>query len=133
MELHIISGNDIEKYRELLLPYINSFVTLLKGRYDFEDIFNLIKEERWTLWVVEKDLEIEAIIVTQIVKYPKIREFQIILCDGKDYKNWYYLINKMEDYAKLAGCDKMVALGRVGWEKIMQGYKKSYICIERDL
>lgn len=133
MELHIVPTEDIDKYQDILSPYMESFVTLLKGRYEYNDIFEQIKSGKWKLWVTHQGLELQAVIITQIVEYPRVREFQILLCHGEDYKKWYDLISEMEAYAGLSGCNKIAALGRTGWEKIMHGYKKSYICLERDL
>lgn len=133
MELHIISGEDTDKYREIINSHVDSFVALLKGRYGRDDVFEQIKEGNWTLWVTHEDSKLKAVIITQVMTYPKIKEFQILLCHGENYKDWCYLISKMEEYAKLLGCDKMVALGRMGWEKILPGYKRSYVCIEREL
>ncbi len=133
MELHTIAVESVDKHREELFPYLDSFVERSRDRYDIEDVFNNIKKGYWTLWVVHKDSELKAVLITQIIEYPKLRELQIIMCVGEKHKDWYSLISRMEEYAKLTGCKKVTAITRPGWEKVMQGYKKSHIYLERDL
>lgn len=133
MELHIIDVNDVNKHKEAISPYILSFVDRARGRYDSEDVFNRIKEGYWTLWVVHENIELKAVLITQFIHYPKLKELQIIMCVGEDHKEWYSLVHKMEEYAKLTGCKKLTAVTRPGWEKVMVGYKKSHIYLERDL
>lgn len=133
MELHIVPVKDLEKHRTIVLPYISSFVERSKGRFDSDYVFERIKKEMWTLWVVHENLELRAVLLTQIIKYPKLREFQIIMCVGRNHKDWYSLVTRMEEYAKLIGCKKLTAVTRPGWEKVMVGYKKSHIYLERDL
>lgn len=131
MELHIVK--DVENYRNIFLPYIESFVESAKGRYDIEDVFSNVKNGHWILWVVHEEGDVKAVLLTQTIQYPKLKEFQIIMCVGDKHKEWYHLISKIEEYAKLIGCTKLTALTRPGWEKIMLEYKKSHIYQERDL
>lgn len=133
MELHIIGIENIDKHREILVPYIESFVESAKGRYDLEDVFTIIKNGYWNLWAVYEGSELKAVLITQPVHYPKVKELQIIMCVGESYKDWYSLISRLEEYAKLDGCNKMTAITRPGWEKVMLGYKKSHVYLERDL
>lgn len=133
MELHIITAENIDKYREELSFYIESFVERSKGRYAIEDVFNNIKSGYWVLWVVHEHSELKAVLITQTIEYPRLKELQIIMCVGENHKDWYSLISKMEEYAKLMGCTKITAITRPGWEKVMKGYKKSHVYLERNL
>lgn len=133
MELNLISLDDIDKHKEVVSPYISSFVERANGRYDINDVFVNIKKGYWGLWVVHNDLVIQAALLTQFIQYPKLKELQIIMCVGERHKDWYFLVNKMEEYAQASGCKKITAVTRLGWEKIMRGYKKTHVYLERDL
>lgn len=133
MELQIVSVGDVDKQRDVVLPYIDSFVERARGRFDSDYVFSRIKEGLWLLWVVHEDMHLNAVLITQTINYPNLRELQIIMCVGVNHKEWYSLITKMEEFAKLTGCKKLTAITRPGWEKIMQGYQKSHVYLERDL
>lgn len=133
MELNFVALADVDKHREAVLPYIDSFVERAGGRYDIDDVFFNIKEGCWKLWVVHENLVIRAVLITQFIQYPKVKELQIIMCVGESYEDWYFLVNKMEEYASLSGCKKITAVTRPGWEKIMRGYKKTHVYLERNL
>lgn len=133
MELHIVSAEELDKHKNIMTPYIESFVERAKGRFSLEDVFNRIKEGNWTLWVVHEDFNLKAVLITQMILYPKIKELQIIMCVGDEYKNWYHLVSKMKEYAKLIGCKKLTAITRPGWEKIMTDFNKTHVYLEIDL
>jgi ribosomal protein L5 len=133
MDLHIVPIEALESQKTAVSPYVDSFVERANGRFDSEDVFERIKEGFWSLWIVHEKFEIRAVLMTQIIKYPKLKELQIIMCVGENHKDWYHLVNKMKDFARSSGCKKIVAITRPGWEKVMKEFEKSHVYLEGDL
>ena len=77
------------------------------GELDLDDLYDGIADKRMQLWVavVEDTGVIVAAMVTEIVNYPKIK-----------------------DWAKSEGCSRVEGLARDGWVRVLKeyGFRKLY-------
>jgi hypothetical protein len=48
-------------------------------------------------------------------------------------ERWLPLFSKIEDYAKAEKCRCMRVVGRPGWERVLSGYRKEFVILEKAL
>jgi hypothetical protein len=135
MEVGIISPDKIDDYWDAIQPLMQSFYERAEGRYEPEDIRELLKNNSFTLWAVVHNRELKSIVMNSIVQYPRLKELQIFMCAGDGYKDWVGLVETIAQYGRDMGCTKITALTRLGWDKILSnlGFKKTHIYLERNL
>lgn len=84
------------------------------------DCYRKIEREQATLWVVEKDMEIKAAIVTEILEYPACKTLNIWILAGKEFAAWADLVVAAEAYGRAQGCEWIEATGRPGLQRLLK-------------
>lgn len=84
------------------------------------DVYQKLRENRAILWVVEKDMEIVAATVTEIIEYPTCRTLNIWLLAGVKFWEWQDLVASMEAFARSNGCEWIEATGRPGLQRLLK-------------
>ena len=89
-------------------------------RYQSEDIFVALTKKEMQLWVIQRNNETIAVVITEITIYPRTKEFTVALLAGEDFKNWNeYALTVIGQWAYEAGCKRARMFGRIGWEKVL--------------
>jgi len=99
------------------------------GLSRFEDIERSILAGNQLVWIAWNGGNIEAAASTQLVN----GACEIVACSGEHRERWLSLISKIEDYAKAEGCRCMRIIGREGWERALDGYRREYVILEKAL
>jgi len=79
------------------------------------------------------DKEIIAVMVTQIIPYPKKKVLRVIAIAGEDMDRWFHFLPAIEEWAMELGCTSLEAWGRKGWLKVLKDWKCSYHILTKDL
>lgn len=118
-------------------PYMAKACKFTYGRYTTDDIYEMLDEGIYHLWVAfepdEEKPKIHGAVVTQFMGYPKAKYLSLTFCGGKDIKNWQapmlYLLKK---FARDMGCDGIEATARRGWAKLLagDGYNARWVTFE---
>lgn len=99
--------------------------------------FNTVEEDvfsgRALLWLAWKPPEIAAAVVTQLCANEKSHACYILACGGKRAKDWLPLMANIEAYARAEGCQKIRAVGRRGWIRLLPDFRAPFVVIEKDL
>lgn len=105
------------------------------GRYMVSDILDLLLQQKMQLWVAMENHEVLGIGLTEIIKFPQLKECRVICATGTNVNLWAHFIQKIEKWAVLQGCEKMMIVCRPGWEKLMKefNYKKNHVQLEKGL
>lgn len=85
------------------------------------------------LWLAWDGRSIMAAATTQLVKPIDSKICVLTACAGHDRERWLPLFARIEQYAKDEGCKAMRIFGRPGWERVLDGYKKTFVILEKDL
>lgn len=106
-------------------PFIERVIKKMElGDYlDPEDILESINRQDMQLWIVpaEGDKSIDAVIVTQILSYPKCRVFDLYLVAGDNMRSWVHeAMGILKGYGRSEGCKFIRGFGREGWVKIFE-------------
>lgn len=121
-----------------LWPHVFGFVTeALKygqGRFTVESIRERLGAGRARLWVVQRDRDTIAAVVTVNSDFPAKRVCTILLCGGADLDEWMGdTLHKVEAAARAEGCAQNEIIGRPGWERKCPGYDKAGVWLVKEL
>ncbi len=130
-----VPTSEVEVWWELVLPLMKTFFERVRGRYEPHHVVEALQKGDMQLWVVMREHSVLAACMTEVMRFPCVKEFRIIQLTGSDYELWVGLLSKLEDYAKCIGCDKIIGIARPGWEKVIKtmGYEKTHVYLEKDL
>lgn len=99
----------------------------------FSDMEDDVFSARALLWVAWRTPEIVAAVVTQIRATENGRVCYLGACGGKDSASWLHLMAAIEQYARDERCNKIRAVGRKGWLRVLPDFTSPMIVIEKDL
>jgi len=120
------------KQIDLFWPHVKHLIRAAierTGLSRFEDIEKSILGGEQLVWVAWGSGNIEAAASTQLVN----GACEIVACAGEQRERWLSLISKIEEYAKAEGCRCMRIIGREGWERVLDGYRREYVVLEKVL
>jgi hypothetical protein len=102
------------------------------GLSSFADIESDVLAGMQLVWIAWDGKEILAAATTQLVK-PLDKVCVLTACSGYDRAQWLPLFEQIEKYAEAEGCMKMRIFGRPGWERVLDGYRREYVILEKRL
>jgi hypothetical protein len=71
-------------------------------------------------WMIGEGNELLAVMVTQVIQYPRRRGLMIFSLSGARMDEWFEKADELiTTYAKHMGCDHIQAEGRRGWERVL--------------
>ena len=106
--------------------YLKDAIALNRGEFDLEDIHKLILEKKMQLWGIH-DGELKAVMVTEVIEYPRQKRVRVVLIGGSEMDTWLEVaVEAMDRFKELNGADGIEILGRKGWVKTLaqHGYKE---------
>jgi hypothetical protein len=72
-------------------------------------------------------------VVTTIDIFPRIKQLTVIIGAG-DLKEIDDVIRPtIEAWARRIGCDTMLIMGRPGWQRALEGYRRTAVVLEKKL
>ena len=102
-----------------------------------EHIFRQAQENAVQLWVIyqypPEELDILAVVVTQIVRYDEASVCEILLAGGREMKKWTPLLTELEAWAKREGCSRIHVNGRPGWARVFPEYREVYRVFAKEI
>ena len=96
------------------------------GRYTVSNIYDLVKEGDYQLWVAIDGQDFKGAVVTNIITYPQRKLLGLQFCGGEELDTWKEpMLNLLKQFAKDVGCEGLESTGRPGWAKVFKndGYK----------
>ena len=85
------------------------------------------------LWLAWNGRNIEAACVTALRRTDDGTVCIMLACAGRKRDRWLHLLERIEQYAKAEACISLRIFGRVGWERVLPGYRKTAIVLEKEL
>jgi hypothetical protein len=115
-----------------LWPRIEKFIAEAteynNGRYETEDVLDLIVDYGYLLWIAfTEENDIKGIVITSFSVYPRKKYLTLDFCGGEDGFEWKNeMLKTLRSWAKDSKCDGIEGAGRAGWERIFKedGYTK---------
>ncbi|MEH2501246.1 hypothetical protein V1290_000057 [Bradyrhizobium sp. AZCC 1578] len=126
VDLLCVNPADTQKVWPLARDLIRAAIERT-GLSDFADIEEDVLSGDQLLWLAISD-HIEAAATTHLT----CGVCTITACSGHQRERWLPLLAQIEKYAKDEGC-KMRIYGRVGWQRVLDGYHVEHVILEKDL
>ena len=124
------------KQVHLIWPQVSHWIRAAIERGDlgtFDSVESDVLSGQAFLWLAWNEPDIEAAVVTQLVKTERTKSCVIVACGGKSAPNWSGLISQIESYAKAEGCDAVRIFGRSGWARVYPDYQVARVVLEKRL
>jgi hypothetical protein len=116
--------------------YIEKSAKYTYGRFNAQDIKDLIYHTDKQLWVAYKNVQIYGFVVTEIVTYPQMKTLMMHFTGGVHLNKWKDdMLKTLQSFAKNNECDVIESYGRKGWGKVFEqdGYNPRFIYYELPL
>lgn len=111
VELVLLNPVSWLSYAERCEPYVARMAAASQGRYIQEDIALAISTGQFQAWVVLEDDELIALMVTEVIQYPRKRALRGIGWVGRNPGKWVHFIQSFEQMGKYVfDCDLAEAL-----------------------
>jgi len=137
IRLEDMRGNEL--LTRTVLPLIKRAVDHSDGRYTVDNIVDGLLDGRFELWgAMRLPATLQAVAVTHVETYPSGKRAYTVLHLGgptmADAAAFFRYLPNMEAVAKAARCDKLVMVGRKGWERdLSEGWRAVATVYERGL
>jgi hypothetical protein len=98
------------------------------GQMGYEDVLKGVRDGVYQLWAAEGSL-----CITTIDIFPLIKQCTVIIGAGDLREIDDELRPMIEKWARSIGCDTMLIMGRPGWERALEGYRRTAVVLEKKL
>lgn len=107
-------------------PYVIKALKYASGKYQPEDVRDLVVQYGYPLWVAFDDEGIKGAVITRFIQYPRKKYLFLEFCGGRDGFSWKApMLSVLRSWAADNDCDGIEGAGRDGWQKVFEkdGYK----------
>ena len=139
-EVSLVPTNKVTKVWDRIEPLVDKVIPYTYGRMLTVDVLHSLITNQYHLWIIYKDDkdkwdgEVEAIAITEFMKYPRRTVLLINFISGDKLDDWVKELDKvLIKFSKESGCDFLEACGRTGWERKVKkiGWQKKFTIVER--
>lgn len=105
------------------------------GRITPDDVFEQLRSggmQLWALITADGEPEVVAVLVTEIIDYPRRRVLDLALMAGDRMELWIDSLPVLEKWAVANGVDQVQVHGRKGWERVT-GYPARAVLLVKEL
>lgn len=133
-QLVAVDPANVKTVWPLVQPYINRAFEEMDAPVPI-DMFQSLVSGRALAWIVCDDqMRTIYVFVTELyVRRSGTKVCRLVCGAGERMNEWLPLQAKLETYARAEGCSKIVAEGRPGWARALDGYTEIRRVIEKDL
>lgn len=137
----IVPKQEVPMMLPRTLHLIKKALNYANGEYGPDHVIKGLMENRMQMWVVMDDeLDVRLIVITQLAIFPAKRVCEIVLMAGHDVLpltgSWVDEMDaEIEEWAILNGCSRLSAYVRPGVRRVLKdrGYRHLYDVIGKDL
>lgn len=129
-----ILHDEVDDVWAIVAPLLQKAIDVSEQDFDIDDVYWDIVERNMQLWVwADKNDDIVAACVTQLINKPRKRICSIPLIGGKDMKSWILCEPAIIEWAKVNGCVQLEGYCRDGWFRILRNWRKVWTTMRRDI
>lgn len=110
------------EYIHEVWPKVRDFIAAAtkytNGRYEPEDVLDLLFFHDHQLWIAIDGDDIIGCIVTNVVQYPRKKVLSCPFVTGEDFKRWKYpMLRLLGKWASDNECEVLESSARMGWAR----------------
>lgn len=132
-QLLAVAPEDVDKVWPFVADMIDDAYAAMDE--DTPDVRRWLVERKGILWVYATDDQvIHAIVTTSLVRKRGGRlACRMVACGGRMMEAWKHHHATIEEYARGEGCYKVMADGRPGWARVLEGYNVTAVKLEKGI
>ena len=128
------TGVGSDEIARVWLPAARLLRPALSEGASLDHVLQALYNQTAQLWIAATETELQMACVTKIVTRGTRKVCNIWLVGGIGVNNWLHYIETIEEWAKEQGCDAVVMeQARIGWQRLLKGYKPLSMALERKL
>jgi hypothetical protein len=113
-------------------PLIREALERGEGSYLEADVAMACMGGLWGLWLVERDGQVAALCVSEIINFPRKKKCLLRYLAG-DWETIEAHIPDIEAYARAQGCHMLEGYARRGWARRMGDWEQRYVILQKEL
>jgi hypothetical protein len=136
IEVSLVPHEYVDTCWDKIEDFIAKAAKYTYGRYTVGNIYDLVKESDYQLWVAYDGKDFKGAVVTNIINYPQRKLLGMQFCGGEELDTWKpQMLDLLKRFARDSGCGAIESTGRPGWAKVFQndGYKATWVTYELPL
>lgn len=98
------------------------------GQMGYADVLEGIARGEYQFWASN-----DSCVVTTIDVFPRIKQLTVIIGAGDLREIDDVIRPAIEGWARRIGCDTMLIMGRPGWQRALEGYRRTAVVLEKKL
>lgn len=126
--ISLVPSEYVDEIWPTVEPYVVKALSYASGKYTPEDVYNLVVEFNYPLWIAFNDEGIKGTVITRFMEYPRKKYLFLEFCGGQDGFSWKApMLEVLRSWAKDNGCDGIEGAGRDAWQRVFksEGYKRT--------
>lgn len=132
MELICVDPKQVGHFWPHVEPLLRPAIEVV-GLNNFEDIEEGILNGCGLVWIAWDGERIAAAASTTLQRIGSDLVCVLTACGGRGMDQWLQLLGRIEDYAKAEGCKALRIFGREGWQRVLDGYERKAVVLEKAL
>lgn len=132
MQLLCVSPDLVRDFWPVAEPFLKSAM-VRTGLGLFNDVAADLFAGKSLLWIAWDGAAVEAAAATQLQATENGLVCVIVACGGRRLGRWLPLLAEIEAYAAKEGCSAVRIFGRMGWQRVLSGYRPSNVVLDKPL
>lgn len=120
---------------EEALDFVKPFRELIEralaenyGQLNYADVVEGILRGEYQFWAAQN-----SCVITTIDIFPRIKQLTVIIGAGDLHEINNDIRPLVEEWARSINCDTMLIMGRPGWQRALEGYRRTAVVLEKKL
>ena len=130
MELHGVPHDQIRAW----LPFVGAALEYMaqksNGRLLACDLVDLLEARDMQMWLAMDGNIIKAVMLTEIIKYPRKKALRAVGGVGRDWKMWSHLYKDIIEWGKQNGCDLFEVYALRKWRHMFPEFTEFHVMLE---
>lgn len=131
-----MAGNEL--LTRTVLPLVRKALEHSDGRHTLDTIIDGLQSGAYQLWgTMRPPALLQAVAVAHVDMYESgVKAYTILLLGGPDMTEasaFFEFLPRLKAEASRSGCDRMVIVGRKGWERTLRDWKPVAMIYEQRL
>jgi len=109
-----------------VVDYINNVLVHTDGRYELEDVLEMVEGGGFLLWIAFDGERIKGCVITQFMNYPRKKYLGCPFVTGDEFSSWKKpMFETLQRFARDNDCVGLEATARLGWSRVFRddGYE----------
>lgn len=98
------------------------------GQLNFNDVVSGIERGEYQFWSAKN-----SCVITTIDIFPQLKQLTIIIGAGDLEEIDNVIRPVVEEWAREIKCDALIIFGRPGWQRALDGYRRTAVVLEKRL